>query len=322
MDETDIILTKLLLANSRTPYRQLADQFGLSVNAVHKRIQSLKNLGVIHSFNANISHSVLKTISVYIFGKSDANSLSHIHETLGSHECTYWVSVASGNYLYVGAFLQSITDLESYVKFVQNEAKLPDPTVGFLHSVGASHNSTVGVSQSEDSSDQPLSTELTLYPLDYQIIYSLTNNSRKPYSDIAEELGVSAKTIRRRLSRLVDENLIELSLEWYPDKSNDIMTIFHLNRTTSIDKITIDHIIQKYAPNVIYPIYFSNLPNLILCVVWTNNIKDLRAFQERFEAEQQFDSIVTNILYSGNIYKTWRDDLLEEKGKPTQNSSD
>ena len=100
------------------------------------------------------------------------------------------------------------------------------------------------------------------------------------------------------------------------------MTIFHLNRTTSIDKITIDHIIQKYAPNVIYPIYFSNLPNLILCVVWTNNIKDLRAFQERFEAEQQFDSIVTNILYSGNIYKTWRDDLLEEKGKPTQNSSD
>ena len=41
MDKTDIILTQLLLRNSRLPYRELAEKLDLSVNAVHKRIREL-----------------------------------------------------------------------------------------------------------------------------------------------------------------------------------------------------------------------------------------------------------------------------------------
>ena len=38
MDETDVVLSLLLLANSGTPHRRLADKLNLSVNAVRKRI--------------------------------------------------------------------------------------------------------------------------------------------------------------------------------------------------------------------------------------------------------------------------------------------
>lgn len=325
MDKTDIILIKLLLANSRTPYRQLADQLDLSVNAVHKRIQTLKKLGIIHTFTAKINQSAIKAVNVHIFGRSEADSISHIHNTLGSHDFTYWVSIASGNYLYVGALLQSISDLESYMAFVQKEARFQDPTVGILHSAGSSHNTTVGISHSAGSSHllPPRDTDTKFYPLDYQIIYSLRNNSRKAFADIAEELGVSAKTIRRRLSRMIDENLIELSLEWYPDKSNDIMTIFHIHHGASVDNNKVlSLLLNKYSSNIIFPIFFSNLPNHVVYVVWTNTMKELKEIWKHFEREETFESIVANILYTGYIFDTWRDKLILERGAPTQRSID
>jgi DNA-binding Lrp family transcriptional regulator len=46
MDKTDIALSMLLLNNSRLPHRELAEKLGLSVNAVHKRIQALKDAGI------------------------------------------------------------------------------------------------------------------------------------------------------------------------------------------------------------------------------------------------------------------------------------
>jgi DNA-binding Lrp family transcriptional regulator len=74
MDKTDVILSMLLLANSRTPYRELADKLNLSANAVHKRIQSLIDVGVIRKFTAKISLPALQAVVVILCGKSEAES--------------------------------------------------------------------------------------------------------------------------------------------------------------------------------------------------------------------------------------------------------
>jgi DNA-binding Lrp family transcriptional regulator len=52
MDKADVILCQLLLMNSRLSYRRLADMLNLSVAAVHSRIQSLIDAGVIRKFTA------------------------------------------------------------------------------------------------------------------------------------------------------------------------------------------------------------------------------------------------------------------------------
>lgn len=67
MDKTDIFLIQLLLANSRLPYAELAKKLNLSVNAVHKRIQSLVEMGVIRRFTAKVSHFA---VQVFIYGNS------------------------------------------------------------------------------------------------------------------------------------------------------------------------------------------------------------------------------------------------------------
>lgn len=302
MDETDLVLLKLLLYNSRFSYRELADKLGFSVNAVHKRIQALMDQGVIRSFTAKISIYALKAIAIMVFGKSETDSFKAC-EKLRKQDSTYWVGVAGGNYLYVGAYLRNITELESYVDLIKKEV-IPDLTVG--------------IEPYYSGFKLPLApSTATLHPLDYQIIYSLHKNSRKRISEVADELGVSARTIRRRLSKMIREDLIELSIEMYPDASNDIMTIFHLHLKASSDKSMADSLLmEKYSPHPIFFWSYTNLPNQLVGIFWTNTMKQLRDIHQSIQNEDFIESAIPNILYTGYIFDTWRDKLVQEKGAP------
>jgi len=135
MDKTDILLTQLLLQNSRRPYRELADILNLSVNAVHKRIQELMESGILSTFTAKINLSAFEhQVSIYIWGRSEAKSLDEIITKLGKNSSTYWVTIASGNVLYLGAHLQDISKLDPYLAFVKKEGQISDPTVAMVHS--------------------------------------------------------------------------------------------------------------------------------------------------------------------------------------------
>ncbi len=300
VDSIDIVLALTLLQDSRTSYQKLADQLGLSVNAVHKRIQSLMAQGIIRKFNARISLSSLKALNVLVYGNSKAAAPTKLHNLLGTQGSIYWVAYSGGNYLYIGAYLKDISQLDSLVGYIKKKAEIPEPTVG-IESSGLLQASTYSAEA------EPL------YPIDYRIIHSLRDNSRKPLSDVAEEVGISAKTARLRLARMIKYHLVEFSLEWYPDASNDIITIFHTRLKPSAEKNVAGHLFKEYAPNVIVCWPFSNLPNEMLVITWTDSVKKLRELEGKLEADQSLESVTPNILYSGYVFDTWRDKLLTEK---------
>jgi DNA-binding Lrp family transcriptional regulator len=299
MDKTDVILSQLLLMNSRLSYRELAGTLNLSVTAVHKRIQSLVEAGVIREFTVKLSLLALNAFHVLIFGLSKKPSLHNLNATLKKHGSIYWLAIGGGNYLYVGAYLRSITELEPLVSYIKEEVGITEPTVGITYSASPPPRvHSVG--------------DKTLYSLDYQILHSLKDNSRKATSDVADELGVSAKTVRRRLSQMIRKGLIELSIEWYPDASNDIITIFHVNLKPETDKNKVDTLFKKYSPNMMFYWGLSNIPNMFLAFVWTNTMKELQNIRESFEHEPTVQAVAPNILYTGYIFNTWRDKLLEK----------
>jgi DNA-binding Lrp family transcriptional regulator len=300
MDKTDIVLCQLLLGNSRLSYRELADMLNLSVTAIHKRIRDLTESGVIRKFTAKISLFQLDALHILIFGNSKLDSVQSLPQKLEKNGKIYWLSVGGGNHLYIGAYLQEITELEALVNFVKDAAAMPDLTVGI---------NTFPMMPGFI----PALKSKTLYPLDYQIIQSLKDNSRKATSEVADELGVSAKTVRRRLSRMMKDHLIELSMEWYPDVSNDIISLIHLRVKPQADKNTMDRVLRKYAPNMVFYWGFSNLPDTFIAMVWTNTMKALQQIRENLEKEADLQSAAPNLLYTGYIFRTWRDQLLEEK---------
>jgi len=306
MDKTDLVLAKLLLANSRLPYRSLAEMLGLSVNAVHRRIKSLRESGVIEAFTAKISLSALGAISVLVFGESHTHLTEAVLQRLGANRWVYWVAAGGGNFLLVGIYLREISELQEAVAFVQREAAMPEPTVGIVHQEAPSPAKRTP--ETKGRAD--------LRPLDFRIIHALRRDSRRPLSDVAEELGVSAKTVRRRLSRMMEKGLIEFSMRWFPHSSNDIITVFNLvTRPPAEPAETGRLLMQKYSPNVIFFLTFGNLPNRILSVVWTSTMKELHRIRESIQRES-FESVVPNILYTGGIFDTWRDELPLKRGWP------
>jgi DNA-binding Lrp family transcriptional regulator len=297
MDTTDVALIQLLLQNSRLSYGELAEKLGLSVNAVHKRIQALIAEGVIRKFTAKLGFLAAPSVQVFIWSISNLASFQALPDKLKTQGSIYWLAVGGGKYLYIGAYLKSINELESLVSYVKKEAGIPQPTVGIM-------NPNVFPFPAHLNLD-----DTALCDLDYRIIGALKNDSRKPLSDVAEELEVSAKTIRRRLNRMINNYLIELSVEWYPDASNDIMTLFDLQLKPEADPNMAFVLQKKYASHMLFFWAFSNIPNTITCVFWTNTMKGLQEIRERLEKEEGISSVVPNVLYVGYIFSTWRDQI-------------
>jgi len=296
LDKVDLILCQLLLMDSRRSYRELADKLDLSVTAVHKRIQALIELGIIRKFTAGLSILAQDAIHVLIYGVSKTNSVNSVVPKLKKHGSIYWLAVAGGNVLYVGAYIKDIAELSELARFVKQTAEMLEPTVGITTSP-IPPNLKIATTQTE------------LSDLDYRIIRSLKDDSRKATSDVADELGVSAKTVSRRLNRMKKNYLIELGIEWYPDASNDIMNAFHVTLKDDANVNAAHQIIQKHYPHTLFYWGFSNIPNSYFFMVWTPSSKELKQVRESIEKMNVVQSVSPNVIYTGYIFPTWRNQI-------------
>jgi DNA-binding Lrp family transcriptional regulator len=299
LDKTDIIICQLLLANSRISYRELAEKMGLSITAVHNRIQVLVDMDIIRKFTTSLSILAQNAIHILIYGASKTTSVKDLKDKLQKHGSIYWLAVAGGNILYIGAFLKNITELEGLVRFVKENAEMPDPTVGLTGFPIPAAMRNINLTNLQKK----------LCELDYKIIRTLKDNSRKPITDIARETGVSVKTVRRRLSYMQKNFLIQFSIEWYPDESNDVASILHITLKNDSPINTPDLILQKYYPNTLFYWSFSNMPGNYVFLMWTPTSKELREIREALEQENTIQSVTPNVIYTGYILTNWRDEV-------------
>jgi DNA-binding Lrp family transcriptional regulator len=285
-----------LLQNSRASYAELAYKLGLSVNAVHKRIQQMIEADVIHKFIARVSLLSSQGLTIYISGTSQLESTKDLPDKLRQHGSIFWLALSSAKYIYTGAYIKNISELEPLISYVKKEAGISEPTVGILQPFQPPSNL------------KP--TDLELCMLDYRIIDALKDDSRRNVADVATELGVSAKTVRRRLDRMIKNGLIELTLEWYPDKSDDIITLMEIKLKPDQNAFTAAYEIQKtYAGHALFYWTFANLSNNVTFIVWTNTMNELYKVRQGIEKEPSVIAAVPYVLCIGYIFKTWRDQL-------------
>ncbi len=303
MDVVDLKIILILMNNSRLTYREISKYLGLSVNAVFKRIQTLVDLKVIQQFTARLKPYAINAIYTFIFGQCTTEEMDEIIKDLGQHENTWQIILSSRNYIYIGAMLENIHQLETYSNFVSKTAKIQSPKVGLLS--GVQYISPVPYIV-------PVSGSMSYDKLDLEIIRSLHKDSRKPISEIAEDVNSTSNTVRRRLNRLIKEGIIELSLNFKPEASNDMFAVFQIEISPTVDKIeTAKNLNEKYHPNLFYIWTFSNLPNLILCWVWGNNMKELNELIENIKKEK-VEALVFDIVYNVFYFDTWKEKKLYE----------
>jgi len=299
MDDVDFRLIQVLRDNSRATYRELADELGLSVNSAHKRVQDLIDLGIIKQFRVFLTPKALPQYTVRVCGRSDTTSIDDTAKALGKDPHTARVVVSSGNSFHVVGMLEDVSDINEYANFVIRNGLIMNPTVRLL-----------------DAPPQEAKPKVSLSDLDYRIIASLQNDGRKQIVDIAGELGTSAKTVRRRLRRMEENELVHYGVIYDHASLGGIFTLLDAYLKNGQDSRKAAAMIRKkYAKNLMEVRTFSTLPNDITMDVWTGTMNELKTIQRSLEDEGIFEKIVPQIEYNVYYFDSWRDQYVREKAR-------
>jgi len=296
MDQIDKHISLLLTMNSRITYREIAEKTELTVNTVHNRVKNLMNKGIIKKFTTKLNIKLVNGIRILVFGYTKKTNFAEMGPLLGKHECIYWVCFGSGNQAFIGADLRKIEEMSDLLSYIKSIIELEDVQVAiqdlpsFLHAEG-----------------------LSLSKRDYQILNSLRNDSRKALSEVAKELGISAKTVRNRLDDIVKNYWAEFSIEWYPDLDNDIFNLIIAEVKPDVDIQSLGQkVLEENFPNVVFFFTFSNISETIMLMHWSNSMKEFELFKQTLDMDM-FEKFVPYTLHTGLLFDTWRDELLEER---------
>jgi DNA-binding Lrp family transcriptional regulator len=310
MDEVDRKLLTLIESNPRMRLSELAKRLGISRQAVHRRMRVLTETKVIRGMNAGISFLYLDAVPVTIFGRSSKASIEEALDQLGESEFSRRTVVAGGSFLYVVGILRNISELGSYVDFVKRAAEMPEPTVGiYCLDDGLSPDYSV------DGEGKRKQTYKELSTLDFKIIASLRNNARRPVSDIAEMVGVSAKTVMRHLEDMMSDGSLDMNVPMDSQAGGDMFLIMHVNLEAGADRIEVGRrLLSKKHFQDQYMRTFSNLPSLLVWVFWSDKIAEIRKVLRATSENENVLSVMLNFAYLERIYtNTWRDKLPDIK---------
>ncbi len=83
LDETDLEILRLLVADARRPFREIADKVGLSPPAVSDRIDRLEEQGIIRGFTVDVDRRKLKNrIPVLITLEAEPGEVDRIYRSV------------------------------------------------------------------------------------------------------------------------------------------------------------------------------------------------------------------------------------------------
>jgi len=307
MDDIDRKLLMLMVADPRIHLRELATKLGISKQAVHRRMEALKEIGVIQSTTAGISYPYLDAVPVAVFGTARTAPGEKVLHGLGESEFTRRVVVAGGNYLYVVGELREISELDSYAEFVKRAAEMLDPTVGIY------------CLDDELWSDYPVDGIVTrkqsyreLSPLDLRIIASIKDDARKPVAAIASMIGTSPKTVRRHLEHMISEGSLELHTRTDSYLCGDLCLIGHVSVREGSNKAEVaKRLLSKHQFQEAYFRTYLNLPGFLMLVFWSDKIAEIREVIRQIGEDKDVMSVMMNFSYLQRMYTTWRDKLPE-----------
>jgi hypothetical protein len=154
-----------------------------------------------------------------------------------------------------------------------------------------------------------------LSPLDLRIIASLKNDARRTTSDIARAVGISTKTARRHLQRMIAEGSVAFDTPVDMERGGDLLLIMHVNLRNGSDKVRVGkRLLSKAMFRDQYVRTYSNVPGTLHWIFWSDKMPVIREAVEEASRDTDVRSVILNFAYIERLYPTWRDKLLGPSG--------
>ncbi len=304
MDEVDLRLCQLLIANARRPQRELADELGISVAGVHRRIQALVDEKVVKGFTANISSEYLHAVLAQVDGVCECPSVEDVLDQLSRIGSVSSVLTSAANLTAVTLILKRIEDLGSSVDQVRDVLRMPKPRVTISTTICAGVNRL----------GKDITSERELTRVDYRIINSLHLNCRKPIIDVADEIGITPKTARNRLESMENEGLIEYGLNWEPARTAGACFIIRIDLKPQVDRSEfINQLNKRFGARFIMTLAHSNEPDYLCGYCWAPTVAEHNDLVGALKADEKVKGVRSGIVHNEWAFETWRDRLLKER---------
>ncbi|HEY3419295.1 MAG TPA: AsnC family transcriptional regulator [Methanomassiliicoccales archaeon] len=313
MDKLDRQMLVMLERNPRATYRQLAEQLHLSIPALQRRLTILEStkriLGYRTLVNLEAMNGVRSMVYGQMAGKVDSETLSKI-EKQGSIHTT---SLGSLNSIYLMAHLQRFLELDDVIRVAQEVCRISDPQI-IIFGCGSIISTCPPVI--EDIRGGDISS---LSEVDLKIIRSLHYNARKPIITVAKEIDLSPKTVRKRLARMISNNLIEFRTMSTLEGLGTLVffVIVKLKKAGSrpsiLKKIRDDP--QFYVDS---SVVVSNARDLLFFEMQTESVIEMSRIVEDIRALKEVDSVSSDLIQKVYYFDIWRDRMIEDpkqKGK-------
>lgn len=214
LDRLDVrILGELLGGDAaspsiRKPFRAMAERLGVDENTVRNRIEKLRRSGFLKGWWVAVNPSLLgvKVAQVWLDVRSVSEKAAAVEK----------ISLVGG----VGLILDYFGPALSLLLFYEEEQTLR---------TNLELISRIADSTQMDWADVPFpKTDVVLTPRDWKIVLSLQKDPWKPFADVADELGVSGVTVKRRLERMNRSKALYLLADLDP-KAAEGSLLAHLN---------------------------------------------------------------------------------------------
>lgn len=285
MDDIDMRLAIELTIDPRITFRDLAKKTGLSVNAVHKRFKSLQEQGIINRLTVHPSPMAMGSSICFLLGRFNPQNEESVYKRLTQDERVISIYICSGDYLIVMMAPLPGEDFENIVDAIQEDCGLYD---AFFDEIKL------------PSPEQPLTEK------DHCIIVALQEDSRRPLQEVSDITGIGLKTVKNRVKRMMDENLVWMRLIWSPLMTGDFFCVVTANMREPDKANELLHRVHKdFNPSVIGIGAFSKRPEFVFINIWAKNMIEVHDIRRRLQETGHFNDMQYKVITDMKECECW-----------------
>ena len=294
MDELDKKIMADLQYNCRLTYQELSRRYGVSANAIRKRIMNLEETGEISGYAVTLSIGMTGSSQLFGFltGDGSRDEMEMIDE-IGSHpNIIAAAAYSNGIYAFVGNYkvTHEMHDLSSYLRRIKGV-------------VNAEIHPTI----------IPTRPGMELSPLHLRILKVLLEDPRLPVVEIAVRSGLTARRVRRLLSQLEESRAVQFNalIELGADTSIPFIALIRWDERATTYEQLIDWLREKY-PLTLWENFISAMEPVLFSLFAGENLTQVNEMTREIRKHPHVVSVVTTISTHHKFFTSYRQNKLRE----------
>ncbi|MHA2423542.1 MAG: Lrp/AsnC family transcriptional regulator [Candidatus Thorarchaeota archaeon] len=304
MDVFDRVLLGELAANCRISFTDLAKKYEVSVNTIKKRVEDLRDEGVIVAFDAQIPLGAIGGNFAVVMMKLTTKWSTDIVENLGKHPNIYAIAAGIQPEAFALVVYRSNQELTQAIDILQS-------------SQGVSDTETIPLLPPLIGGKPPPSKSLDdLKKIDWKILQKLRWNGRMQLGDLADAVGSSPASVRKRLQFMRENMLVSETILVNPSVTQGMVVMFSVDMPELSSEIQheLDTLLAKEFPDNYWLSWrVADRSNLLL-TFQVQSTKDVIQIGESVLKLIDGASITRQLIVGiWDYFSDFRDDLVSQK---------